>query len=600
MRTRATLTVLVATLVAWGALLSPTSFSGATFTARTSNTATVQAAPDWTPPTVTLTHPGSPVKDTVTLTATATDGETGVKDVVVQLYTAAGGWTTLCTHTAAPYSCRWDTRTVADGSYSLRAVATDNAGYSTVSAPVTTSVINTFAVVLGDPGDVVRGAVPLSTTLHNQGTSTYTVRVEYAPAGSGTWKSLCTNLASPYTCTWTTTGYANGDYDLRSVAVSGSTTVSSVVVADVLVDNLAPSVTMTDPGSPLSGTRTFAATATDAHSGVAEVVVQYAATGTSTWRTLCTVTAEPWSCRASTAALPDGSYAFRAVATDVAGNTATSAAVTNRVVDNTVSSVSLEDPGAFLTGTVSLVANASSTAGVGSVRIQRAVSGTTTWVDVCTVTAAPYSCPWDTTSVADGLYDLRAVLVDGTGATSTSAVVASRRVDNTPLRGYDAQTVNGAATVGRLENGDVVTLTYTDLIDTTTVTSGWNGGSLAVILRLRDGGVLGLTGKNDTFDVLRSGAAVNIGSVNLKEDYVKGGKTATFNATITASTTTVNGAQVSVVTIRVGALASGGGVRTAANPSTTAWTPSSAVRDLYGVSSSAAPVSELGALDREF
>ncbi|WP_418605974.1 hypothetical protein [Georgenia sp. SUBG003] len=41
----------------------------------------------------------------------------------------------------------------------------------------------------------------------------------------------------------------------------------------------------------------------------------------------------------------------------------------------------------------------------------------------------------------NGLYDLRAVLVDGKGV--TTGVVTERRTDNSPLRGLDVQTVNG-------------------------------------------------------------------------------------------------------------------------------------------------------------
>lgn len=41
--------------------------SGATFTASTTNTVTINAASDWTPPSVSLQNPGSTVKDTVTL-----------------------------------------------------------------------------------------------------------------------------------------------------------------------------------------------------------------------------------------------------------------------------------------------------------------------------------------------------------------------------------------------------------------------------------------------------------------------------------------------------------------------------------------------------
>lgn len=604
MRTRAHLLALVAALVLGATLLATSGvggigFSGATFTARTTSTATVSAAADWTPPTVTLANPGSPVKDTVALTASASDAETGIKDVSIQ-YFAASGWTTICTTTASPYTCAWNTKALADGAYDLRAVASDNAGYATVSATVRTTVANSLLVVLGDPGDFVRGTQSLSTTLYNTGTTTYTVRVEYAPAGTTIWKSICSGLAAPYTCTWDTIAFANGDYDLRSVAVAGPSSTPSAVVRDVMVDNLAPSVTMTDPGTPLSGTRTFAATATDAHSGVAQVTIQWAPTGSTSWQSLCSITIDPYSCSVDTTRLADGAYSFRAVATDAAGNSTVSAAVANRVVDNTVSSVGMDDPGAFLSGTVTLSATANSSAGVTSVRIQRAPSGTTTWTDVCTMSTSPYRCSWDTTKLADGLYDFRAVLLDGAGRTTTSTVVSARRVDNTLLRGYDVQTVNGGASPGKLENGDTLTLTYTEQVNPATLSAGWNGGAIAVTLRIRDGGVLGLTGKNDTVDVLRSGASVNLGSVNLKEDYVKGGKTATFNATMSAGTTTVNGVTATVVTVRLGTLASGGGLRTANTASTMVWTPSAAAADPNGLACSAAPTSELGALDREW
>jgi hypothetical protein len=198
--------------------------------------------------------------------------------------------------------------------------------------------------------------------------------------------------------------------------------------------------------------------------------------------------------------------------------------------------------------------------------------------------------------VADGLYDFRAVLVDGKGVTTTSATVTGRRVDNSPLRGYDVQTISGGATAGRLDAGDAVRFTYTGQVNPASLKSGWTGTAVAVSLRLRDGLLTGTGSKGDTLDV----TGVNLGSLNLKGDYVKNSKTVTFNATMVASTTTVNGATATVVTITVGTLAGGTGVKTATTTSTMVWTPSAGALGTDGRASSVAPVSELGTLDREF
>jgi signal peptidase I len=90
-----------------------------------------------------------------------------------------------------------------------------------------------------------------------------------------------------------------------------------------------PTVTMVDPGPTLAGTVTFSATATDAHSGVASVTIEYAPALGTTWTPICTVTsgAGPWQCSFDTNSVPRGGYQLRAVGTDHAGNVGTSAVV---------------------------------------------------------------------------------------------------------------------------------------------------------------------------------------------------------------------------------------------------------------------------------
>lgn len=599
-RSPALLPALVAVL---GVLLAfgTTGFSDATFTSTSTNAGAVRAAADWTEPSVAVTSPGSTVQGTVALAATAVDPESGVTSVALQyLAPGASSWVTVCTDPSSPYGCSWNTAGLADGLYDLRALAINGAGYAAHSEIVRTTVANRVLVVLADPGEVVRGSVALSATVHNGGLLPWSVTVQHAPTGTTQWKTICSGLSSPFSCTWVTTGFANDAFDLRAIATSGATSTTSAVISDVLVDNLAPTVTMVDPGSPLSGTITFAANAADAGAGISQVTIQHLRSGTSTWQTLCTVSTAPYACRTATTALADGSYGFRAIATDVAGNTATSTTVANRMIDNTVSSVSVDDPGAFLSGTVTVTAPANSTAGVASVRIQRATTGTTAWTDLCTDTTAPYSCAWDTRTVTDGSYDLRAILVDGRSVTTTSAVVGARRVDNSPLRATDVQTANGTGTAGRPDSGDKVTFTFSELVAPGTITNGWTGAAQAVTVRLRDGNLVGLGAKGDTLDVQRSGATVNLGSVQLRENFVKSNKTVTFAATMTATVATIDGVDRTVVTIQLGAVESGSGLRTVSTASMMTWSPSTAVLSPAGAPCASAPVNETGPADREF
>jgi hypothetical protein len=460
-------------------------------------------------------------------------------------------------------------------------------------------------VTLADPGAAIRGVVKLEAmAADTYGSGVVSVRIQRALAGSGAWADVCTATAMPYTCSLDTTALANDYYDFRAVATDAAGFVSTDTIAEVEVDNLAPVVSMVDPGSKLSGVVTLSAEASDADSGIASVTIQRAASGSSAWTDVCTATAPPYSCRFDTRTVAEGAYDFRAVATDLAGNSKISAVVQNRRIDNTVSSISLDDPGAYLRGTVALQANASSTAGVASVTIQRSPAGKSSWTEVCRLTSSPYSCLFNTTSVPDGSYDFRAVLVTGSGAQLASSTVSARQVDNTETHGLDVQATNRAGGIlGRLESGDAIAFAYSEQMNPGSIVPGWSGSApLAVYARLRDGNLLGTGSAGDTLQLSTDSAGaslVRLGSVNPHGDFVKTNKTSVFNATLTPSTQTVGSASVSVFTVTIGSLVSGGALKTAV-PAQMAWTPSISATDLSGNVCSAAPVLESGALDRDF
>jgi hypothetical protein len=153
-----------------------------------------------------------------------------------------------------------------------------------------------------------------------------------APAGTSTWTTLCAAATGPYSCSWTTTGTADGLYDLRVVATDAAGNTTTSTVTSRRVDNNGPTVAVTDPGSPIRNTTSIAATASDP-AGVASVTIQRKLSAGSTWTTVCTVSTSPYSCPLT--GLANGTYDFRAQATDTVGHTSTSATIASRTLDST-------------------------------------------------------------------------------------------------------------------------------------------------------------------------------------------------------------------------------------------------------------------------
>ena len=110
-----------------------------------------------------------------------------------------------------------------------------------------------------------------------------------------------------------------------------------------------------------------------------------------------TVTAAPYSVLLGHhRACHHSQHTLTAIATDGAGNTATSAPVTVTVLDTTPPTVSLASLPSSVSGTQILTANASDTqSGIASV--QFLLDGQ----PLATVTAAPYTFSWNTTSVSN-------------------------------------------------------------------------------------------------------------------------------------------------------------------------------------------------------
>ncbi|MEX0817900.1 MAG: Ig-like domain-containing protein, partial [Gaiellales bacterium] len=391
--------------------------------------------------TATMLDPGAYLRATVSLQATAADGEDGssITSVTIQRSPAgAGTWMDVCTDTTSPYSCSFDTTAVSEGLYDFRATVSNNVGGSAISTTVANRLVDNTnpTATMNDPGANLGGTVSLTASAADTGGSgVANVKIQRSPAGAGTWTDVCTDPSSPYSCSFDTTAVADGLYDFRAISTDNAgNTATSTTVANRRVDNTAPSpVTMTNPGSPITGTFGFSGTAADSGSGVASLTFQISPAGLDTWSDMCSDTTSPYSCSYDTSLVADGLYDYRARALDNVGNPGTSSVWAGGMVDNGFPSVTMNDPGAYLRATVSLTATAGDGAGSGvaNVKIQRSPAAAGTWTDVCTDTTSPYSCSFDTMLVTDGLYDFRAVATDNVAKTTISTTVANRRVDNT-------------------------------------------------------------------------------------------------------------------------------------------------------------------------
>ena len=186
----------------------------------------------------------------MTLTGSASDtGGSGIAQVVFQRSPAgAGTWTAIGTDTSAPYSTSFDTTAVSDGLYDLRAVATDNAGNVVISAAVANRRVDNTppSATMNDPGANLSGTVALTSTTSDGGSGIATVTYQYSQAGQNSW------TATP--ASWVTTLIGDGLYDLRVIADRHATnSTTSAVVVDRRVDNGAPTLSISQPGTYVNG-----------------------------------------------------------------------------------------------------------------------------------------------------------------------------------------------------------------------------------------------------------------------------------------------------------------------------------------------------------
>jgi chitinase len=404
----------------------------------TQNSTVTNRRVDNTGATATTTNPGSPLTGTVSVTGVGSDLGSGVANTTVQYRPSGGGsWTDICTQAGGTATCSWNTASLADGLYDVRTVAADVAGNpGTPSAVIANLRLDNNAptATMTAPAANLTGSVTLQSTSADaaNGTGVASVRYEYKPSAGSTWVTACTSAVTPFSCSFNTASATDGLYDFRVVAIDGvNKSGTSTAVTSRRIDNTAPTATMGTLATNLSGSVSLTSTPADSGSGVASVQYQYKLTTDSTWINACSSSTTPYSCSFNTASATDGVYDIRVVATDNVGITGASAVVTPRRIDNTDPTVTMGALAANLTGTVSLTSTPADGGGIASVQYQYKLSSGTTWVNACSSSTTPFSCSFNTGTVADNVYDFRAIATDMVNRTGTSVAVTSRKIDNT-------------------------------------------------------------------------------------------------------------------------------------------------------------------------
>jgi GH35 family endo-1,4-beta-xylanase len=200
-------------------------------------------------PTVSITSPstGSTFSSpaSIALTATASDIDGTIANV--KFY---NGTTLLATITTAPYSYTWTG--VANGTYNITAVATDDAGASTtataISVTVATTVNQSPTVSLTSPVSSTSYTAPASVIITASATDADGT-VTNVKFYNGT-TLLATVTTAPYTYTWASV--AAGSYTITAVATDNggaitTSTAVSITISAVVANHTPPTCVITAP-----------------------------------------------------------------------------------------------------------------------------------------------------------------------------------------------------------------------------------------------------------------------------------------------------------------------------------------------------------------
>jgi RHS repeat-associated protein len=347
----------------------------------------------------------------LTLLASASDTDGTVTNVVFTTNSVVFGQAS-----SAPYTLTWTTPAVGTTN-TLRAIAYDNFGFSSTSAPITVTIDQAPSIFLTSPTN--NAAFGVGQPIAISATTSDSVGIARVELRNGT--ALIGLLTSPvsnqtYAMTWNSAPAGTNSVVAKAInnlGISATASVTITVTNGLTTTNGLPLVSITQPlnATNLSpgASLTIAATATAASGTITGIIVS---ANNSQWGHATTV---PYSF--TTNNLGSGTYNLVAQATDSSGNTGSSFPVA--VIVNSPPQVTLLAPSSnsvVEVGTpVTLLAAA------------RDIDGRVAKVDfyadnasISTATSSPYSATW-TPGTPCTTSTVFAVATDNVGAVATSS-----------------------------------------------------------------------------------------------------------------------------------------------------------------------------------
>ncbi|HEY4825921.1 MAG TPA: hypothetical protein VIH85_04110 [Solirubrobacteraceae bacterium] len=172
-------------------------------------------------------------------------------------------------------------------------------------------------------------------------------------------------------------------------------------------------------------------------------------------------------------------------------------------------------------------------------------------------------------------------------------------VDNTAPTAVDVQSTNvSGGTVGHLDLGDTLTLTYSETIDPYSIMAGWTGAATDVEVTLTDGGTANDWVKIST--AVASPVQLPLGTIALgSKGYLTTGTGNTVTYGASGSATPTRMAQTgSNITITLGTPS--GASSTSTTLAAMTWTPSTSATDIAGNATAATAATQSGVVHANF